>query len=171
MILKFFFILITLLITLNAQQEEKVVVKIGSYKIYESEFRERFDFSVHPKLLQSVDKSEAKLEFLKQLIAEKLLSLHAKEKGYDTMKVFSDIISPLEDMFVRDQLYTNEIKNKVKYSPEDISEGLERIKNILKVKFLYSEDKKELEDIYLYLKSGSSFDSILTSRIESSDQE
>ncbi|RPI70018.1 MAG: hypothetical protein EHM47_12875, partial [Ignavibacteriales bacterium] len=106
-----------------------------------------------------------------QLIAEKLLSLHAKEKGYDTMKVFSDIISPLEDMCVRDQLYTNEIKSKVSYSPEDISEGLERIKNILKVKFLYSENKKELEDIYLHLKSGSSFDSILTSRIESSDQE
>jgi len=164
-----FFVLFTTLF-LSAQQEEKVVARVGDYKIYESEFQERFDFSAHPKLLNKSEKIEAKRDFLKQLIAEKLLSLNAREKGYDTLQVFSNIISPLRDMYVRDALYSLEIKNKIAISPQEIIEGLERIKKICKVKFIHSVDEMEINDIYKSLKSGASFDSLLEQRAESKDQ-
>src|SRR5690554_5447416 len=164
-----FFVLFTTLF-LSAQQEEKVVARVGDYKIYESEFQERFDFSAHPKLLNKSEKIEAKRDFLKQLIAEKLLSLNAREKGYDTLQVFSNIISPLRDMYVRDALYSLEIKNKIAISPQEIIEGLERIKKICKVKFIHSVDEMEINDIYKSLKFGASFDSLLEQRAESKDQ-
>ena len=171
MLIRIYLLVTTAFIMINAQQEEKVVAKVGDYKIYESEFKERFDFSAHPKLLQKSDKLAAKHEFLEQLIAEKLLSLHAIEKGYDTLQVFSNIISPLENMFIRDALYSLEIKNKIAYPTEEISEGLRRINKLLKVKFLHSKNKTELLNIHLLLKSGASFDSLLSLRPESKDQE
>ncbi len=150
-------------------QEDRVVAKVGTYKIYESEFKDRFDFSAHPKLLQKSDQLKAKEEFLHQLIAEKLLSLDAREKGFNQSKNFKEIISPLRNMYVRDALYNSEIKNKINYSQKDITEGIERIKSLLKVKFIYSDKKDELQNIFDMLNSGSSFDSILALRTESKD--
>ena len=109
-------VLCTLLIIVNTYlpaQQDRVVARVGPVKIYESEFRDRFDFSAHPNLLQKSDQLAAKKEFLKQLIAEKLLSLDAREKGFDTTDSFKKIMTPLRNMFLRDALYKDEIKNKV----------------------------------------------------------
>jgi parvulin-like peptidyl-prolyl isomerase len=145
-------------------QEEKVVAKIGNYKIYESEFSERFDFSVHPKLLQKADTLEVKLEFLKELIAEKLLSLEAEDKGLGSSEYINNVLTPLQNMFVRDALYKNEIKDKVSYSQKDIKEGIERIKRTLKLRFIFSNNEEEIKQLYTHLKSGASFDSVLSLR-------
>ena len=161
---KIFFLLIVC--GLLYAQEDQVVAEVGNYKIYESEFQERFDFSVHPKPLQKSDRLVAKEEFLHQLIAEKLLSLEAREKGYNTTELFKDIITPLKNMYVRDALYAQEIKNKTSYPQNEISDGVEKIKKILKVKFLFSNYKEDLQKIYIQLKDGASFDSILASRPE-----
>ncbi len=170
MLIRLFLLLAICFISLYAQQQEKVVAKVGNYKIYESEFKERFDFSVHPKLLQESDKLAAKQKFLEQLIAEKLLSLEAKEKGYDTLQIFNNIINPLENMYVRDALYNREIKNKAVYTQDEINQGLQRIRKSLKVKFIFSPNKEEIENIYLQLKSSVSFDSLLSLRPEVKDQ-
>lgn len=159
----YFFIIICGI--LHAQQE-RVVAKVGSYKIYESEFKERFDFSVHTKLLQEKDQLAAKEGFLHQLIAEKLLSLDAREKGYNNSKIFSNIITPLKNTFVREALYKQEIKNKTFYKQGEIEKGIEKIKKSLKVKFLFSHKRNDLEKIYYLLKTGASFDSLLALRPE-----
>lgn len=161
-----FFLLVS---TLQFAQEEQVVAKVGDYTIYESEFNERFDFSAHLKLMQKSDQLEAKKEFLKQLIAEKLLSLDAKEKGYDTLKVITDIITPLENMFVRDALYSKEIKDKVILKPIELRVGLERIKKNLTVGFIFSKNEKEIHQLYNSLLSGASFDSLISLRPEAKD--
>lgn len=170
MIKKSFVLILITFLTLFAQRNEKVVAKVGNYKIYESEFQERFDFSIHPKLLQESDKLAAKQEFLKQLIAEKLLSQRAKELGYDTTEIFNNIMTPLENMFFRDALYTAEIKTKSSYSQDEILEGVERIKKVLKLKFLYSINENEIQNLYKKIKMGESFDSLLALRNESQEQ-
>ncbi len=143
-----------------------MVAKVGPVKIYESEFRDRFDFSAHPNLLQKNDQLAAKKEFLHQLIAEKLLSLDAKEKGYDTTDSFRKIMTPLRNQFLRDALYTKEIKNKTLYSPAEIKEGEARIKKMLTVGFIFSDNRDEIGYIYRKLKEGASFDSLLSMRRE-----
>lgn len=170
--MKFYFIYILLFLSLygilNAQ-DDRVVAEVGPVKIYESEFRDRFDFSAHPKLLQKSDRLKVKKEFLKQLIAEKLLSLDAREKGYDTTGSFKKIMDPLRDMFVRDALYKKEIKNKVSYNPDKINKGIARIRRMLTVNFIFSDNIEEIEDLYNKLKRGASFDSLLSSRVERKD--
>ncbi|GAB6282732.1 MAG: hypothetical protein STSR0008_14790 [Ignavibacterium sp.] len=170
MIKKSFVLVLLSFFTLFAQQNEKVVAKVGNYKIYESEFQERFDFSVHPKLLQESDKLAAKQEFLKQLIAEKLLSLQAKELGYDTTEIYNNIMNPLENLFLRDALYSVEVKNKAYYTQAEILEGVERIKKVLTLKFLYSINENEIQSLYEKIKMGESFDSLLALRNELQEQ-
>lgn len=152
-------------------QEEKVVAKIGNYKIYESEFSERFDFSVHPKLLQKADTLAIKREFLNELIAEKLLSLEAEEKGLGNSEYLNNVLTPLQNMFMRDALYKKEIKDKVSYSQKDIKTGIERIKKTLKLKFIFSNNEEELNQIFKLLVSGASFDSLLSLRKEATAQD
>ncbi|MGE5682363.1 MAG: peptidylprolyl isomerase [Bacillota bacterium] len=156
---------------LFAQQEkEKVVASAGKCNIYESEFKERYDFSVHPDLKKKNDREESKLEFLKQLIAEKLLSLEAQARGYDTLEIFKDIMTPLDNMYIRDALYSKEIKEKVICSKEDIAEGIKRSSKQLKVNFIYSKDQNELDTIFQLLQRGIPFDSLLSLRPEVKDQ-
>jgi parvulin-like peptidyl-prolyl isomerase len=153
------------------QPDEKVVAAVGSYKIYESEFKERFDFSVHPEIMKNSDEQSIKKEFLQQLIAEKLLSLRAKELGYDTTEIIRDMVTPLDNMYTRDALYKKEIKDKVTCTTEELEEGLSRIKKKLFVKFLYSTDQPEIKKLFSSLKAGASFDSLLSLRRESADQQ
>lgn len=162
--------LLSLLSACVIAQQDRVLAKIGDYKLYESEFNDRFDFSVHPNLLNKADTMEIKREFLNQLIAEKLLSLDAKEKGLQYSDDYKNMITPLQNMYVRDALYKSEIKNKVSYKNDDIKTGLDRIKNILKLKFIFSKSADEIEAIYKKLNKGEQFDSLLSLRIEAKDQ-
>ncbi len=150
-------------------QQDSIVAAVGPVKIYESEFRDRFDFSAHPNLLRKSDQLAAKQEFLHQLIAEKLLSLDAREKGYDTTDSFRKIMTPLTNIFLRDALYTKEIKNKTFYSPAEIKEGEDRIKKVLTVRFIFSDNSDEIGYIYRKLEEGAPFDSLLRGRKEQTD--
>ncbi|MGE5847701.1 MAG: peptidylprolyl isomerase, partial [Ignavibacteria bacterium] len=116
------------------------------------------------------DKLKEKQDFLHQLIAEKLLSIEAGRRGSDTLEAFKDLMIPLENMFVRDALYTSEIKNKISYSKNDIDEGVLRISKLLKLKFIYSKDQHEIEEIFSLLLKGASFDSLLNLRNEAEEQ-
>lgn len=151
-------------------QQDRVLAKIGDYKLYESEFNDRFDFSVHPKLMSKADTMEIKREFLNQLIAEKLLSMDAKEKGLQYSDDYKNMIAPLQNMYVRDALYKSEIKSKVSYKNDEIKIGLDRIKSLLKLKFIFSKSSDEIEAIYKKLNKGEKFDSLLSLRIEVKDQ-
>ncbi len=171
MIYKFRRICLLVLLSLSfLYSQDKVVAEIGRHKIYESEFRERFDFSAHPKLLQNDDSLLIKHKFLEQLIAEKLLSLEAQNNGYDSLKAFTDLMIPLQNIFVRDALYKTEVTDKAVRSKDDIISGINRIQKKLKIKFMYSKDANELQNLYLDLKKGDSFDSLLSLRAEAEDQ-
>lgn len=170
--MKFGFIHICFLLLLYGTlcaQPDRIVAKVGPVKIYESEFRDRFDFSAHPNLLQKSERLKLKKEFLNKLIAEKLLSLDAREKGLDTTSSFRKIMDPLRDMFVRDALYKREIKNKSNYDPSEINEGISRIHKMLTVRFIFSKNNNEIQRIFIRLKEGTSFDSLLASRKEWED--
>ncbi len=167
-ILTFILILFT---SIQSQEKDKVVAKVGADLITESEFKERFDFSVHPNLNKEKDEFTEKHKFLEELIAEKLLSLDAQEKGYDTLEAFRNIIDPLQNIFVRDALYKIEVKDKAIFSQDDLAEGIERIKKVRQIKFIYSKNIDEINKIYKWLLEGASFDSLLSLRNEKKEQQ
>ncbi len=173
LLLLFLFIIFT--INSSGQHENKnddrIVAAVGSIKITAEEFADRYEFSPHPRKKESLDSALDKKEFLYTLIAEKLLAQKAKSLKLDTAKDVKDQLGHLEKLFVRDALYKKEVTNKVKITPELITEGERRSSEILLVKYLYSTEKKEMLNLYYKLKKGASLDSLLVGRPEASEQE
>ncbi|HRI45876.1 MAG TPA: hypothetical protein PK559_02125, partial [Ignavibacteriaceae bacterium] len=89
----------------HAQVEDKPLVKIGNYTIFEKEYIERIEMT--PLLGRKLKGENRKVreDFLYSLIGEKILSIGAKDYGLDTLELVKHSLNEFEKMFVRDALY------------------------------------------------------------------
>ena len=78
-----------------AQSVDKQLAKAGNEIITESEFKNRYELSPHPRTSNSLDTTLVKKEYLYTLIAEKLLAQNARELHIDTTQEIKDIMSYL----------------------------------------------------------------------------
>ena len=151
--------------------DDDPVAIVGLKEITAKEFLERFEFS--PGLRKN-DKSGvegAKLEFLYSLIAEKLWAQESSLLRMDTLEVIKFSKNEFEKMFARDVLFKKEILDKVQILPEELSEGYFRNQITLYINFIFSENEKEIRNIYQMLNQGIEFDSVLTTREEFAEQQ
>jgi peptidyl-prolyl cis-trans isomerase C len=151
-------------------QKEEVVAKAGNILIDEGEFKKRFDLSPHLDRDNGFDSTKAKENFLKTLIAEKLLAQDAIKNGLDKSDDFKNAYNYMRNYYLRDALYEIEVKDKVVIPDSDLVIGYKRMSKTILSKFIFSRDEKEIELIYKSLKSGASFDSILAMRSENNEQ-
>ena len=152
------------------QLKNKIVATIGDDKITGEEFLQRYEFTpLFRKQIKRMTQS-LKLEFLYSLISEKLWALQARDLGYDTLSVMKYVSSKLQDMFVRDALYKKEIKDKVKITDQELLQGYMKYNTKLEVNYIFSPKLDEIEKLYHLLKIGVSFDSLLATRPEASEQ-
>ena len=153
-----------------SQNEDSVLVDLGSKKITVEEFVNRFEFTPWPRRnIRHIDE-ELKLEFLKTLIAEKLLSIHGDLNRIDTTYDLSMAFRNLEKMIVRDALYHKEIKNKVTVTPEELNNAFAKSQIQLYVRYIFEVDSASIHEIFDRLLSGESFDSLLNERLITDDQ-
>jgi len=150
-------------------EKETPVAKIGNDLLSTDEFKTRYEFLPHPSMVHKNDDS-LKTEFLASLLAERLWALEAKELHLDTLKLYQNMIKPVEKMLLRDALYKQEIDSKVKISDIDLVRGKARSNLTLKVLIISSTDSVESYEIYRQLKKGVSFDSLLRTRLDYSMQ-
>ncbi len=73
-------------------------------------------------------------------------------------------------MFVRDELYRREIKDKATVSDLDLVRDYHRYNTKLQVNFLAADTREEIDKLYGLLKAGIPFDSVLAVRPEASEQ-
>ncbi len=154
----------------NEIDDNRVVARAGSENITAEEFKDRFDFSPHPIKNPKDDTLQIKREFLYTLIAEKLLAQKAKMMSLDTAKEIEDILSYMERLFVRDAYYRNKISDKVKVTSGDMENAEKRYSKLLIVKYVYSEDEKEIKQLYEELKNGYPIDTLIKKRPEYEEQ-
>src|SRR5690606_27295641 len=119
----------------------------------------------------SNEPDSVKKEFLYSLIAEKLWSLEALKRNYDTLDAFKYSIDNLKKFLVKDELYREEVESKINISNEDILKGLTMVNRTLKINIISSHDSSEIFEIYNSIAgldsiNTSIYDSILTSRKE-----
>lgn len=167
-----FFILIFILsgaAIASAQSEKDVVAKAGSIIISKEEFVKRYELGAHPNRV-GLDSAALKTEFLYTLLAEKLLAQSASAKNLEKDPNFAALLEYLKKIYLRDVLYRKEVKEKVTVADSEMAAGRERILKTLKVKFIFSNDEKEITDIYKSLAGGAPFDSILQTRAENNEQ-
>ncbi len=153
-----------------AQDGKDVVAKAGNISVTREEFKKRFEFTPHPGTVGDIDSTLAKKEFLQTLIAEKLLAGEAVKEGLDSTPEYLKAYNYIRDFYLRDALYTIEVKNKTALPDSELAKGREKIRRTITVKYIFSHDEKEITDIYRALMTGASFDSILAARPENAEQ-
>ncbi len=165
-----FFLILVLLFNNSFAQQNEIVAKAGSVSVTKEEFVKRFELSPHPRPDKDFDSVKIKRDFIKTIIAEKLLAQEAIKKGFDKTKEFADSYNFMRDFYLRDMLYSKEVKNKVVLPEADLAVGKERIRRTITSKYIFSIDEKEITDIYESITKGASFDSILATRPEKEEQ-
>jgi parvulin-like peptidyl-prolyl isomerase len=143
-----------------AQSESEVLAKIGSDKITVEEFQNRFDFMPHLNYSDS-NIDSIKKEFLYSLIAEKLWALEADELQLDTVETIRLSLQSLKDLFVKDELFKQEVQSKIVITRDEISKGLSRVNRILSTLILASPDSEKIWNLYNAFQNGAKFDSVL----------
>lgn len=159
-----------LLFSTNLFAQKDYVAKANGIEISKEEFKKRFEFTPHPGSQLNFDSVLTKLNFLKTLIAEKLLANDAINKQLDKTEEFQSAYKHIRNLYLRDALYQKEVKEKVAVPDSEYAKNKSKILKTINAKFIFSNDEKEIYDIYNSLKSGASFDSILALRPESKEQ-
>lgn len=153
-----------------AQDDSQPLAQVGNQIITVEEFRNRYEFMPHLNY-SSDNKDTLKKEFLYSLIAEKLWALEALERGLDTLEFVKNSLKTLEKLFVKDELFRNEVESKIILTPEETAKGLSRIGKTLSIKIISSSDSSEMYGIKNYLNEADNFDSILISRTSNIEQQ
>jgi hypothetical protein len=141
--------------------QSNIIVKIGNIELTKEEFRLRYELS--PRILSNnLDNADSlKLKFLYSLVAEKLWATEALDKGLANSEKFKFYFTPIEKMYVRDELFRIEVKDKVEITNFDISKGLRKYVKILQVVILSSVDSSEIYNLYSQLSDVGAIDSLL----------
>ncbi|MFA4923940.1 MAG: peptidylprolyl isomerase, partial [Ignavibacteriaceae bacterium] len=159
----FLFILLLQIHFCQAQKKEEPVAKIGNDVITAEEFKTRYELLPHPSTAHK-DSDSLKKEFLYSLIGEKLWALESKEMRFDTLKLYKNLLKPLEKMFLRDALFKQEVESRIKITDADLILAKARAQITLKVLIISSVDSSESYEIYKQLRKGTAFDSLLKMR-------
>lgn len=159
--------LVILMISNVFAQESDVIAEANNSKITSDEFLKRFELT--PRVRSSANIDTQKTHFLYTLIAEKLWAEEARSQNLDTMDSYKYYISNLEKLLVRDALFKREIEEKVSISEEEIQKALDKRRYELRLNFLFSKSKSEIDSLYKKLQK-TSIDSILQNRSEASEQ-
>lgn len=163
--LKFFFLLLLLIASTSivAQINDKVLAEIGNLKITISEFKIRYELSPFVTHKTAFNQDTIKSEFLLSMIAEKLWYLEAVEKGLLNSEDFKFYFKPIEDIFLRDYLFKQEVENKIKITAEDLTQAINNSQFALKSRIITSNNSSLIHNFYQELVNHTSIDSLLHS--------
>lgn len=134
-----------------SQNDESIVAQIGNDKITAREFKLRMELSPYIPKDKDIPKDSVKYDFLYSLIAEKLWALKAKEQGIENTQEFNFFFKPVEDLFVRDALFRQEIENRVNITASDMEKGIYKSQFTQAVRFFSSEDSVSIFKFYSQL--------------------
>jgi parvulin-like peptidyl-prolyl isomerase len=149
---------------------DKNVARVGNLTIDDREFLERYEMTPGLNRHRKSTVESQKIEFLFSLIAEKLWALEALSRNMDTTEVIKFTTSAFEKMFVRDALFKKEIQEKIVITDNELAVGLKINSSKLYVRYLFSYDNQEMNNLYKLLQNGIPFDSILIESPEYDEQ-
>jgi len=159
------YLILVLLLALSSssfsQNDENVVAQVGNEKITAKEFKVRFELSPYIPINKEIDTDSVKYDFLYSLIAEKLWAMDAEKMGIVKTKQFDFYFKPIEDLFVRDALFKQEVENKVTVSKSDLEKGINKSQFTQMVRFISSQDSVSIFEFHKQLKSITNIDSLI----------
>jgi hypothetical protein len=129
------------------------LVKFSNDIITSDQYLDRCDFS-YPLKRNNISDDSLKKEFLFSLIAEKLWASECEKMNLDTSREFQSVLYPIRKFFIVDELFNDEIISKIKVTPHDISDGMAKFRENLKLQILSATDSVEIYKVYDLLSTG-----------------
>jgi hypothetical protein len=117
---------------------EDTLAEVGSAVLTARDFLERFELMPFLGKDQGTRHDSAKVQALRALVAEQLLSQEAAVRGVNRDSISVQRRNGLERMMVRDELFKREVAAKVTISDRELSAGMRRYPLELKLLFLAS---------------------------------
>jgi hypothetical protein len=129
------------------------LVKFSNDIITSDQYLDRCDFS-YPLKKNNISDDSLKKEFLFSLIAEKLWASECEKMNLDTSREFQSVLYPVRKFFIVDELYNEEITSKIKITPHDLSDGISKFRENLKLQIVSAADSVEIYHVYDLLSAG-----------------
>ncbi|NUN10907.1 MAG: hypothetical protein HUU54_17155 [Ignavibacteriaceae bacterium] len=146
------------------------LIRIGERSVSVGEFLERYELTPQEGKQSKGNKFNKMENFAYTLIAEKLWAKEAEALRLDTTEAMRISSEAFEKMFIRDALYKKMIRDKIEITPEEIKAGMIRNSKKLFVRYLFSEDREEIFNLYELINKGVPFDTILAESPEAEEQ-
>lgn len=124
------------------QDEKQILARVGAHTITAQEYLERIDLVPWPGKDNPATRDSAKINALASLIAEKLLSLQAVERGIMTPQRTAEELQSLERLFSRDELFRTEVVERVTVNADEVAEGLKRFAFVLVLNSFIVKDEE-----------------------------
>jgi hypothetical protein len=147
-------------------QPEKTIATVGKHKISVDEFKHRFELTTGFSLGSKGNEASEKQNFLFTLIAEYLWAEEANARNFDTSLIMRFTFPSIQKMYLRDQLFKQEITSKVNVTEQELQQAVAKEKYLLILNFVYSSDSSEIFSLYKKLQSGIPFDTLFIERDE-----
>lgn len=121
---------------------------VGGEAITSKQFLQRYELMPWFGKEDIAGVERTKLEFLYSLIAEKLLSLDARDFSIGEDTVTKEYTRELEGMLVRDQLYRREVRDKITVSDSEMAAGFRKVPWHFLVAAFWSDTKEQAETLF-----------------------
>jgi parvulin-like peptidyl-prolyl isomerase len=144
----------------DSASDRGVVARAGSLFISEQEFLERFELLPAFGRQRASQVETAKLELLYSMIAEKLLAQHAAESGIDRDTLVRLGIAETRKLLARDELYREEIIQKVDVSSEEAVRGEQRAVRQVTIRYIFFPREEDARFLRSHLRRPTDFNNI-----------
>ncbi len=125
--------------------DDEVLARVGAREITVGEFRQRIDLMPWPGKDNPETRDSAKIAALASLVAEKLLSAQAVERGMVSSPATSASLAAIERLLARNELYRLEAAARVHIDSADIMQGLERYASLLRLNVFVVDSQHRAE--------------------------
>lgn len=145
-------------LALGEGSAERYVARAGDVFISEQEFLERFELTPGLYRHRKPQLAEEKLVFLYSMIAEKLLAQEAAARDLDRDTLFQQAFLDLTKMVARDELYRQEVSQKVDVWAKEIQQGMARAVKQRRVSFLFFPGGEDAQFVRRQMQKQTDFD-------------
>jgi hypothetical protein len=135
-----------------------VVARVGPSTITAREFLLSYEFG--PAFVKRHQNS--KRRYLEFMINEKLLALHAADRGARSSPDVRRSVSEIEGDLATEELYRDDVLNRVRLSEKEIRDAVAAQRVHVSLRWLYSSTRDGIEEYRRMLARGMSFDSLFT---------
>ena len=135
-------------------QDKTPLAKVGTEIITRGEFVMRYETNVGPQRQIEARNEINKEVFLFSMIAEKLLAEEGKKRGLEVDSNYQRAMKEVEDPLVRDELYQEEVRQKIVNTQEEIADAVGKSKVQLDVYMVSASSRAGADFLESRIKDG-----------------